>query len=1310
MIAMALPLSFAVLGITIFLKVISSERVCIVDSAKSNSSGVSTDCDQVLESINDLNTARANLNIVFYNGTHILSKVLLFENTVDISISSSSEARIVCDGLHSALAFKHSRNIRIERLSIEMCGSVFNSTSLNLTSEYRNETMNFLSAVYFEACTNVELLKVAVERSQGVGVTVYNTNGTIRVLYSEFRSNKVPGWLPDFPGGGGMYIEFSVCVPGSLSDSCGKSQPFRDNACYEIRHCIFESNVASTINLEKGSFVKIVGDENHGNHQELGRGGGLGLFFAGSAKNNSIEIANCYFMNNKAVSGGGLMLSLSGYVTNNSVFITNSKFVGNDVQQAGGGAVIQCTTSGVRGSRVKLHGSKISNNSAINGGGLLLLYNHLEMGDNTSNAIEIHSTLLSDNFAEYGAAVDSLLYAPAGYNGPYPTFTNCSFVGNYVVLAKSLSLSDLSDPVQVTYGVGTFTVSKMTIVFKDSVTFKHNTGCALWAVSSRLIFSSNVVAHFENNTGIQGGAMGLVSLSLVQVQENSTLSFVRNKALVNGGAIYSFFPSMPSLLHSATLCPIQYYDSATTVERNVMFYFEDNYLLRSSSDNSGYGRSIFMPSLQPCVFFCMAQTQGELSIEKMFSCLGNYVFNSTRGINGTFEVSTAGRQFSFENGSISTLFLTPGKVFDLPLVVVDDLGHSLLGSVIHVHIEHGRDKIVLDPAYKIITQHTIKVYGAARSNGTIVFTLAEHSHSRLSLKIELLPCPPGLYENKLPIQEHGRIIHRLRCTCNWDQTSRSIYNGIYCNSNTFQAKVQHTVWVGYIVNNVLPEHLATSLCPQHFCYSGQGIEPLHILPASASFEELNRFVCGPNRRGILCGECSKGYSVFFHSENHKCMPNKLCQVGWIFYLLSEILPLTAMFIIIVLLNVNFSSGALNGFILFAQVLDSLSIGASGMLEFQLMKSRPLFSLTKLYKFVYRTLNLDFFTLDALSYCLWEGATTLGLLSFKYVTVFYAFVLILVSVFVLNKCQVRLCQRIRLTSIRSYVIHGLSAFLITCYVKCAQIFFQILVPGRLRGMEKQSSAYNPVKVVFYSGHIDYLSRDHLPYAFPAIIVALIVCVPPPFFLIWYPLGRQAVSKATSKCSRGVSCSVNLPHRCSSFSLLDKMKPLLDSFQSCYKDKCRFFAGLQFLYRLIILGTYNFSYSPLVFYILIDIEMVLMLFVHVLFRPYHKVWHNVLDCLVYVNIALVNSLTLLIYIFSNEFEMRYVFEAIVLQTILIYLPLVYIIIYCSVMVYKLVKAKTVRRKQRTTTSMDDGFPARLIESTLDPFSSDYELHRK
>ena len=128
MITMALQVSFALLGI-MFLGLISSEKVCVFDSAKSIASGLPNECDQVLESINDIDTGCTNMSITLHSGTHFLSKILLFENTVNISIASFNKSKIVYDKFNAAIAFKHSSNIRIEQVSIELCGGMFNSTS-----------------------------------------------------------------------------------------------------------------------------------------------------------------------------------------------------------------------------------------------------------------------------------------------------------------------------------------------------------------------------------------------------------------------------------------------------------------------------------------------------------------------------------------------------------------------------------------------------------------------------------------------------------------------------------------------------------------------------------------------------------------------------------------------------------------------------------------------------------------------------------------------------------------------------------------------------------------------------------------------------------------------------------------------------------------------------------------------------------------------------------------------------------------------------------------------------------------------------
>ena len=90
---------------------------------------------------------------------------------------------------------------------------------------------------------------------------------------------------------------------------------------------------------------------------------------------------------------------------------------------------------------------------------------------------------------------------------------------------------------------------------------------------------------------------------------------------------------------------------------------------------------------------------------------------------------------------------------------------------------------------------------------------------------------------------------------------------------------------------------------------------------------------------------------------------------------------------------KFTSGALNGFIFFVQFIDTMLIDANGFIS----THKALDTFMSIYLFMYRMFNLNFFTIDRLSFCLWEGANTLDIFAFKYVTVVYSIVLVLVTV-------------------------------------------------------------------------------------------------------------------------------------------------------------------------------------------------------------------------------------------------------------------------------------------------------------------------
>ena len=73
------------------------------------------------------------------------------------------------------------------------------------------------------------------------------------------------------------------------------------------------------------------------------------------------------------------------------------------------------------------------------------------------------------------------------------------------------------------------------------------------------------------------------------------------------------------------------------------------------------------------------------------------------------------------------------------------------------------------------------------------------------------------------------------------------------------------------------------------------IDNYSLIKMPNASEDLTNFFCGSKRQGLVCGECKEGYSAYFHSRDVLCGDNKYCGIGMLFYLLSEIIPITVFF-------------------------------------------------------------------------------------------------------------------------------------------------------------------------------------------------------------------------------------------------------------------------------------------------------------------------------------------------------------------------------------------------------------------------------
>ena len=153
-----------------------------------------------------------------------------------------------------------------------------------------------------------------------------------------------------------------------------------------------------------------------------------------------------------------------------------------------------------------------------------------------------------------------------------------------------------------------------------------------------------------------------------------------------------------------------------------------------------------------------------------------------------------------------------------------------------------------------------------------------------------------------------------------------------------------------------------------------------------------------------------------------------------------------------------------------------------------------------------------------------------------------------------------CTSSRRDTIQGGIIHGLSTLLGLCYAKCARASILLIGFSRIQGKGSQHSHY----VVFYNGEIPWFSSEHLPYAIPALVMIALVVVSPPMLLLVYPIHYKIL---------GLFKMAELKYVQIVFGPLEKFKPLLDSFQGSFKDKFRFFSGLYYFYRLLILFIYS-----------------------------------------------------------------------------------------------------------------------------------------
>ena len=327
-----------------------------------------------------------------------------------------------------------------------------------------------------------------------------------------------------------------------------------------------------------------------------------------------------------------------------------------------------------------------------------------------------------------------------------------------------------------------------------------------------------------------------------------------------------------------------------------------------------------------------------------------------------------------------------------------------------------------------------------------------------------------------------------------------------------------------------------------------------------------------HRRGQMCGHCEEGYAPPVYSYSLACVECSDYKYNWLKYAAAAFLPLTAFYVLVVIFRISVTSEAMSAYVLVSQIIAAplhlrlLTITKGGT------KWSNLF--LRAFSSVYMLWNLDIFRSLYTPICLHPNMSMLQALALEYVTAVYPLLLIFITYFLVNlhdrfriivrlwapfyRCFIRLRTE---WDIRSSLIEAFGTFILLSYVKILNVSFDILTPTALYDVHgnRMKSLY-----LYYDGTYEYFGRNHMPYAFLALFMFLVLNVVPLALLIVYPC----------QCFQ----------RCLNLCRLKRhiLNTFIDTFVGCYRTEprdCRYFAALYLVLRIINLALFSITTSPL-----------------------------------------------------------------------------------------------------------------------------------
>ena len=759
--------------------------------------------------------------------------------------------------------------------------------------------------------------------------------------------------------------------------------------------------------------------------------------------------------------------------------------------------------------------------------------------------------------------------------------------------------------------------SEITFEGHSTVTFNDNmadNGGALHFASNVLFYESTNVEFCYNKASYGAGVMANDHCN-ISLTGNSHLLFAHNEATQSGGAGYFNYSCNFILqenvvvafdnnraLHGGAVCiknntelsfrgnSIGYFcnnlaivgGGAVKVSNDSSFILKDHTTVKFTDNNAQYGAAIFLDTTalmvknsdETCLNFTnnIAKVLGSSVYQGITGlCSSNCIINRTMGINDEY-IATPPNQLRLNH----------------PAICVDEDNDTQCNSYYVHNIMLGTD-IAIPACVLDYYNHSI--------NSTQFFIHSEDTnYYNTGPKEVLIFCdrfkdiniignPPLSKSTNFSINISlntvlnadwkeilvNLIIELSPCHPGFWQYNKSdrceCYNAsdiVFCSESS--STIKRNYWFGNVTGKPTVTFCPINYCNFSCCETSNGY--YHLSPVRDN-------QCRLHRSGPACGSCEEGYTLSFDSP--ECVDVKDCGVGQMILVLALILLYWVMIITAVFAMMHFKVGIgyLYAITYYYSVVDLLN--------------QSWYPSNLLYIIVNIMSSIVKITPQFLGQiCFIKNMSGIDQQFIHYLHPF-AISLFLAMITLLARRSRRLS-----TFISKGIIHVICCLLLLSYTSLASTSLLLMRPLIFHDVDKVYTYVSP--------DVEYFHGRHLAYAIVAMLFTIVIVIGLPLLLTLEPFLNSKINFV-------------------------KIKPLLDQFQGCYKDKYRYFAAYYMICRLLIITIIiaNSSNGFIFHYLLIAASVIVAL-IHQCFRPYSSSLLNIFDGVILHFLVLVSVLPL------------------------------------------------------------------------------------